>query len=207
MKSILYSLLLLGIVPGLAAATPNLLILGDSLSAAHGLRRTDGWVHLLQQRLAQQGLPFQVVNASISGDTTAGGLARLPPLLRDHQPVLVVLALGSNDGLRGLGLEQLRSNLQALIDACRQAGAQVLMVGGILPPNYGALYNQRFAAVFRDLAAKEQVPLVPTLLAGLGDDLSMFQADGLHPTAAAQPRMLDNLWAELSRQLDQLPSR
>lgn len=108
MKSILYSLLLLGIVPGLAAATPNLLILGDSLSAAHGLRRTDGWVHLLQQRLEQQGLPFQVVNASISGDTTAGGLARLPPLLRDHQPVLVVLALGSNDGLRGLGLEQLR---------------------------------------------------------------------------------------------------
>jgi acyl-CoA thioesterase-1 len=176
------------------------LVVGDSLSAEYGLARGSGWVALLQQRLQQEDIALEVINASISGDTTAGGRSRLPALLARHKPGIVVIELGGNDALRGLPLNTTRANLMAMIKAAKGAGASVLVIGMQVPPNYGQKYASDFAAVFTDVASAERVALVPFLLAGVADGPdaeSLFQNDRIHPTAQAQPRMLDNVWPVL----------
>lgn len=180
-----------------SAPEPVILILGDSLSAAYGIDHNDGWVKLLEERLRERALPYRIVNASISGETTAGGRARLPRLLAEHRPRLVLLELGANDGLRGFGFGVLRDNLTAMIQLARAAGSQVLIAGLRLPPNYGAAYTDGFQAVFREVASAEQVPLIPDFLAGVPEDRQLMQADDLHPNAAAQPRILENVWPGL----------
>jgi acyl-CoA thioesterase I len=179
------------------AEKPVILVLGDSLSAGYGISTNSGWVALLQQRLEQQGYPQRVVNASISGDTTSGGLARLPQALARHRPQLVILELGANDGLRGLPLDQMRRNLATIIDKSRERGAAVLLLGVRLPPNYGALYIKKFHDVYRQLAQNRKVALVPHLLAGIGGNADLIQTDGLHPDANAQGLILDNVWPHL----------
>ena len=175
----------------------TLLVVGDSISAAFGLDTRQGWVALLEQRLAEQGHEHRVVNASLSGDTTAGGLARLPRLLKEHRPAWVILELGGNDGLRGLSPLHMRSNLLAMIEQSRAAGAQVLLLGMRLPPNYGVRYTRAFEQVFLDLARQERLAAVPFFLDGVGGVEGMMQDDGVHPTAQAQGRLLDNLWPVL----------
>lgn len=188
---------------GTAAAVqrPVLLVLGDSMSSEYGLPRDTGWVKLLADRLAEMGhssrAEYSVVNASISGETTSGGRSRLPALLKQHAPALVVLQLGGNDGLRGLPIAAMRENLRAMIAASRAAGARVLVIGMRLPPNYGRDYEQAFAASFVELARAEKTALVPFLLAGFAEQLDYFQADRIHPNAEAQPRMLDTVWPQL----------
>ena len=178
-----------------------MLVVGDSLSAGYGIDVDAGWVNLLRRRLASQEAHWRVVNRSISGDTTAGGLARLPALLEQFRPDIVIIELGSNDGLRGLSFKQMQANLQAMIDASRAAGGWVLLVGGRLPPNYGAVYTQAFYDSFQELAQANQVPLVPFLLEGVAQDRSLMQADGYHPNAKAQPRLLENVWSVLKKAL------
>lgn len=177
------------------------LVVGDSISAAFGLDTAQGWVALLQKRLDQQGRSIQVVNASISGDTSAGGLARLPALLAEHRPALVLIELGGNDGLRGTPLTQLQQNLAGMVAASQASGAQVLLLGMRLPPNYGKRYTEGFAGVYEQLATTHQVPLLPFFLEGVGGVPGLMQADGIHPTADAQPRLLDNLWPLLEARL------
>lgn len=177
------------------------LVVGDSISAAFGLDTAQGWVALLQKRLDQQGRSIQVVNASISGDTSAGGLARLPALLAKHRPALVMIELGGNDGLRGTPLAQLQQNLADMISASQTSGAQVMLLGMRLPPNYGKRYTEGFAGVYEQLAATHRVPLLPFFLEGVGGVPGLMQADGIHPTADAQPRLLDNLWPLLEARL------
>jgi acyl-CoA thioesterase-1 len=178
------------------AAHRTILVVGDSLSAEYGLARGSGWVQLLSERLAADGNQYSVVNASISGDTTRGGRTRLAALLREP-PAVVVLELGANDGLRGLSVDAMRDNLQAMVDACRKAGARVLLVGIRVPPNYGDAYAQQFYAVYTTLAQRNRVGLAPFLLDGFADQLELFQADHIHPLAIAQGRMLDNVWPHL----------
>ena len=180
-----------------AGAAPVILVWGDSLSAAYGIPRESGWVQLLQQRLREQGYPHRVVNGSISGETTAGGLARLPQALKAHRPALVVVELGGNDGLRGLPLQQLRANLTQLVRQSRAAGAQVLLCEMQIPPNYGAAYTQGFQRTFAEVAQAERARRVPFLLADIATDPSAFQDDGIHPTLASQPRLLDAVWPVL----------
>ncbi len=180
---------------GVQAAT--LLVVGDSISAAFGLDTRQGWVALLEKRLEEGGFQYQVVNASISGDTSSGGLARLPALLAQHRPQLVILELGGNDGLRGQPPAQLQQNLAAMVEQSQAGGARVLLLGMRLPPNYGARYTQSFAAVYSDLAKEKRVPLVPFFMEGVGGVEGMVQADGIHPTTAAQLRLLDNVWGQL----------
>ncbi|MDD0843636.1 arylesterase [Pseudomonas sp. Gutcm_11s] len=179
------------------ALAGTVLVVGDSISAALGLDTRQGWVALLQKRLQEGGFEHQVVNASISGDTSSGGLARLPALLSQHRPQLVIIELGGNDGLRGQPPAQLQQNLARMVDASQSSGAGVLLLGMRLPPNYGQRYTQAFAQVYSDLAADRQVPLVPFLLEGVGGVPGMMQADGIHPAAAAQSKMLDNVWPTL----------
>jgi acyl-CoA thioesterase-1 len=179
------------------ALAGTVLVVGDSISAALGLDTRQGWVSLLQNRLQEGGFAHRVVNASISGDTSAGGLARLPALLSQHQPQLVIIELGGNDGLRGQPPAQLQQNLARMVDAATASGAKVLLLGMRLPPNYGQRYTQAFAQVFSDIAADKQVPLVPFLLEGVGGVPGMMQADGIHPAVAAQPQMLENVWPRL----------
>lgn len=179
------------------ATAGTLLVLGDSISAAFGLDTRQGWVSLLEQRLAAEGFDYQVVNASVSGDTSAGGLARLPTLLAEHRPQLVIVELGGNDGLRGQPPAQLQQNLAAIIQSARASGARVLLLGMQLPPNYGARYNALFSQVYADVAGAAQVPLLGFFLDGVGDVPALMQGDGIHPNAAAQPRLLDNLWPQL----------
>ena len=192
---LLFSLLLFG--PPVLARAPLVLVLGDSLSAGHGIDVNAGWVSLLQQRLQQQGYPHQLINASISGDTTGGGRARLPRALALHRPTMVVVELGANDGLRGLALTQMRANLVAMINMARAQGAQVLLVGMHLPSNYGPVYTEKFHAVYRQLARELKIPLVPFLLEGVALKPDLMQADGLHPRAVAQTRILENVWPVL----------
>ncbi|MEO6410486.1 MAG: arylesterase [Burkholderiaceae bacterium] len=183
-----------------AASRQRILVVGDSLSAEYGLVRGTGWVALLTARLLQRKIDATVVNASISGDTTAGGRSRLPALLNQHKPTLVILELGGNDALRGLPIEQTQANLLAMARAARAAGAKVLVVGMQVPPNYGRRYSDDFAGVFASVARTEQSALVPFLLAGVADGpqaVDMFQNDRIHPKQAAHPRMLDNVWAVL----------
>ena len=174
-----------------------ILVLGDSLSAGYGLSRESGWVQLLQHRLDDRGFPHRVVNASLSGDTTAGGLTRLPALLERHRPALLVIELGANDGLRGISFEEIDNNLTRMTALGLEFGARVLIVGTRLPPNYGAAYTDRFQALFKDVAEREGAAWVPRLLAGVAEDWDLMQADGLHPSAGAQPRLLDNVWPAL----------
>ncbi|MDH4608899.1 arylesterase [Pseudomonas sp. BN102] len=183
------------------AMAGTLLVVGDSISAALGLETSQGWVSLLEKRLAEKGYQQRVVNASISGDTSAGGLARLPALLAEHKPELVIIELGGNDGLRGQPPAQLQQNLAGMIDSARGQGATVLLLGMRLPPNYGARYTTAFANVYSTLATEKQVPLVPFFLEGVGGVPDMMQPDGIHPQAKAQPRLLDNLWPTLEPML------
>lgn len=182
------------------AATPQaplLLVVGDSLSAEYGLARGQGWVALLEQRAAKEKLSVRVVNASISGDTTSGGRSRLPALLAQHQPRVVIVELGGNDALRGLPLTMTRDNLVAMTQAAKAAGAQVVLTGMQLPPNYGKRYADDFARLYTDIAAQEKAALVPFLLKGVADvpeAEKYFQADRIHPNAAAHPLMLSNVW-------------
>lgn len=184
---------------GAASGKPAaILVFGDSLSAEYGLPRDTGWARLLADRLAKEAAQYSVVNASISGETTSGGRTRLPKLLQQHRPSVVVLQLGANDGLRGLSLASMRENLAAMVEASRGAGAQVLLVGMRIPPNYGRDYSERFTGVYAQLAREKKVALVPFLLDGFADDLAYFQADRIHPNERAQPRMLDSVWAGLA---------
>jgi acyl-CoA thioesterase I len=184
---------------GTASGKPAaILILGDSLSAEYGLPRDTGWVRLLADRLSKEAAQYSVVNASISGETTSGGRTRLPQLLQQQRPMIVVIQLGANDGLRGLPLTSMRENLAAMIRAGRAAGARVLLIGMRIPPNYGRDYAERFAAVYAQLAREEKVALVPFLLDGFADDLTYFQADRIHPAEQAQPRMLATVWPQLA---------
>jgi acyl-CoA thioesterase I len=163
-------------------------VLGDSLSAGYGIDTEQGWITRLAERIDRAGLPHQVVNASVSGETTAGGLTRLPSLLERHHPALLIIELGANDGLRGWGFEVMRENLTRLVKQGRESGARVLLIGVRLPPNYGASYIDGFQAVFSEVAAEQDVPLVPALLKDVAEDWSLMQPDGLHPTAEAQER-------------------
>ena len=179
------------------AAAGTILIVGDSISAGFGLDTRLGWVSLLEQRLEREGHDDRVVNASISGDTSAGGQARLPALLTEHKPDVVIVELGGNDGLRGQPPAQLQQNLAAMIDAAKTAGAKVLLLGMQLPPNYGVRYTEAFAGVYTQLADEKQIALVPFFLEGVGGHPELMQADGLHPAAAGQKRLLDNVWPAL----------
>lgn len=184
----------------LAAAEPAgrvLLVMGDSLSAGYNLAADEGWVSLLRERLADRKPPWQVVNASISGETTAGGAARIDSELATHRPAVVVIELGANDGLRGLPMEQARANLSKMIAAAQAAGAKVLLVGMEMPPNYGPEYTAQFRAMFRDLADRHRIPLLPFLLEPIAREREAFQTDNLHPVAAAQPRLLAHVWPAL----------
>lgn len=179
------------------AVAGTLLVLGDSISAAFGLDTRQGWVSLLEQRLAAEGFAYQVVNASVSGDTSAGGLARLPTLLAEHRPQLVIVELGGNDGLRGQAPAQLQQNLAAMVQQSQKVGAKVLILGMQLPPNYGVRYTTAFAAVFPQVANQTGAALVPFLLEGVGGVPALMQDDGIHPGAAAQAQLLDNVWLSL----------
>lgn len=181
-----------------AAQAPVVLVLGDSLSAEYGLPRDTGWVKLLADRLAQDGAKYSVVNASISGETTSGGRTRLPALLKQHRPAVVVIQLGGNDGLRGLPVNAMRDNLAAMIDASRAAGARVLLVGVRVPPNYGRDYAERFASTFEELARGRKIALAPFLLDGFADRFEYFQPDRIHPNEKAQSLMLGNVWPHLA---------
>jgi len=180
-----------------SATAGTVLIVGDSISAGFGLDTRYGWASLLQTRLRQEGYDDKVVNASISGDTSAGGQARLPALLAAQKPAVVVLELGGNDGLRGQPPAQLRQNLASMVDQSRQAGAKVLLLGMQLPPNYGVRYTTAFAKVYEELAKDKQVALVPFFLEGVGGVPELMQADGIHPAQGAQQRLLENAWPVL----------
>ncbi|AVO60380.1 arylesterase [Pseudomonas sp. 22526] len=179
------------------AAAGTVLIVGDSISAAFGLDTRQGWVALLEQRLKSEGFNDKVVNASISGDTSAGGQARLPALLAEHKPELVILELGGNDGLRGQLPTQLQQNLASMIDSSKASGAKVLLLGMQLPPNYGVRYTQAFAEVYSKLANEKNIALVPFFLEGVGGNPELMQADGIHPAVAAQGKLLENVWPTL----------
>ncbi|MEN9705920.1 MAG: hypothetical protein RLZZ393_1799 [Pseudomonadota bacterium] len=180
-----------------SAADGTLLVFGDSLSAAYGLDASQGWVSLLQKRLLERGYGLKVVNASVSGETTHGGRSRLARALDQHHPRIVILELGANDGLRGLPLAAARDNLAAMISVIQGAKGRVVLVGVQLPPNYGMAYTSRFRALYTELARSHHTALVPFLMEGVALDPALMQADGLHPNAAGQPRLLDNVWTAL----------
>ncbi len=176
-----------------------ILVMGDSLSAGYGLSPQDSWVALLEQRLAGLGYEYEVVNASMSGETTLGGRSRLPRALERHHPDLVIIELGGNDGLRGLPLVEMRSNLTTMIQYAREAGADVVLAGMRMPPNYGPRYAEEFRATFGELAREHHVPLVPFFLEDVALDGELMQADGIHPNARAQPTLLDNVWPAIEQ--------
>ena len=177
--------------------SPVVLIVGDSISAGYGLPGGTVWVELLAARLKADGYRYRVVNASISGDTTAGGRARLPALLQQHKPAIVVIELGGNDALRGGRLATARENLDAMVFAAQKAGAMVVLVGMQIPSNYGPTYVREFNETYAGVAKERRVPLVPFFFAGFGEDLTQFQSDRIHPTVAAQPKLLANVWPAL----------
>lgn len=180
-----------------AAPAKNVLVLGDSLSAAHNIPVEAGWVHLLEVRLKQMEPGWAVINASISGETSVSGRNRLPALLAQYHPRIVVIELGANDGLRGLPLADLRSNLEAMVDAAQHAGAKVLLLGIEMPANYGPQYRDGLRAAYADLARDKHAALLPFLLDGVALNPALMQDDGLHPTAAGEPRVLENVWSKL----------
>ena len=188
----------LSVTPLPLLAANGVLVVGDSLSAGFGIEAQQGWVQLLNERLVMQNRHIEVVNASITGDTTRGGLSRLPSALQRHQPAVVVIALGGNDGLRGFAPDQTQSNLRQMVQLSRDAGARVLLLGVKLPANYGQAFGEKFHRVYLDLAQEMDVALVPFFLEGVAETRDLMQPDGIHPSAAAQPRMLDNVWEGLA---------
>lgn len=186
-----------------AAEQPHtLLVYGDSLSAAYGIAEEQGWVNLLRQRIRQQDLPYRVVNGSVSGETSSGGLARLPAMLESYQPDVVILELGGNDGLRGLPVSNLKANLLAMVEMIKTSGAQVLLAGIQIPPNYGPRYTEPFYQMFGDIAEQENLALVPFLIDGIPQQPQLMQRDGIHPRAEAQAMILDNVWPTLEPLLE-----
>lgn len=180
------------------ADAPTILVFGDSLSAGYGLAHIDqGWVGMLREKLKSEGYGYQVVNASVSGETTAGGLARLPRALTLHHPRIVIMELGGNDGLRALPIAQMRENISRMIELSASAGAKALLLGMRIPPNYGPDYTARFGEVYSDLARDKHVPAVPFLLNDIALSADLMQADGIHPNQAGQPRLLENVWPAL----------
>jgi acyl-CoA thioesterase-1 len=195
LRILLVSMLLFASTAGLAS--PTILVFGDSLSAGYGLANGDAWPALLEKRLRAEKSPYAVVNASTSGETSAGGRSRLPAALERTRPAVVVIALGANDGLRGLPAKQLADNLAAMARAAKRAKARVLLIGMRLPPNYGSEYTEQFAGVFATVAKQEKLALLPFLLEPVAADRANFQADGLHPVAGTQQRILDHVWPAL----------
>lgn len=180
-----------------AFAAPKILVFGDSLSAGYGLDQSEAWVTLLEQRLKREGYQYDVVNASISGETTRGGRNRIARLLQTHNPSIVIIELGGNDGLRGWPIDEMRDNLSHIIEQARKQNALVVLAGMQLPPNYGPRYTRSFSNLYTELARQHDVALVPFFLQGLALNLTWFQPDGIHPSAAAQPVMLENVWRVL----------
>ena len=197
MKRLLALFVLMVASAAARAEAPVILVFGDSISAGYGLAPEQGWVELLKTRLKTQGYGYQVVNASVSGETTAGGLARLPRALELHHPGIVVLELGGNDGLRALPIAQMRANLAQMLDLSSAAGAKVLLLGMRMPPNYGPEYTKQFAMVFSDLAVEKKAALVPFLLTNIALSPDLLQGDDIHPNALGQPILLDNVWPAL----------
>lgn len=197
MRRLLFVLCLILVLPAAAGQAPVILVVGDSLSSGYGIGSHPNWVQLLQQRLDAGHYPYRVVNDAISGDTSLGGRERLPAALKRHHPTIVIIELGGNDGLRALAIDEIHRNLAALIELARTASARVLLVGIQLPPNYGSHYTEAFRAIYPDLAQHYRVPLVPFLLAGVATHPQLMQPDGIHANAAAQPRLLDNVWPYL----------
>ena len=183
---------------GFACAGPTVLVYGDSLSAAYGIGRNEGWVTLLEQRLRQKHPDYTLANASISGETSSGGASRIAAALAQHRPAILILALGANDGLRGLPVAQMRDNLALIIRSAQRAGARVLLAGMKMPPNYGARYTEEFEQAYKELARRFKVRLVPFLLEGVAGERGNFLDDNLHPTAAVQPRIMENVWRGLA---------
>jgi len=175
----------------------SILVLGDSLSSAYGIDSDQGWVALLQNKLTQNGYEYRVINASVSGDTTRTGLSRIETALRSHKPEIVIVALGGNDGLRGFAFSEIENSLSNIIERCQQSNAKVLLVGVRLPPNYGPVYTQKFAALYKNLAQRFGIPLVPKILNQVADKSVLMQQDGMHPTAEAQPQIMQNVWPVL----------
>lgn len=179
------------------AANPVVLVLGDSLSASYGLPENSGWVHLLRTRLASQTQPYDVVNASISGDTTRGGLSRIPTALKQFSPEIVIVELGGNDALQGLPLKSTFNNLDMIVSQIKKTGAKPIIVGVEIPLNYGPTYSKQFSRIFGDIANKHAIPLVPSIFQGFGYKRELFQSDGIHPVASAQPLMMETVWKGL----------
>ena len=180
-------------------AAQTIVIYGDSLSAAYGIQQSEGWVTLLQNKLTQQNLDYKVVNASISGETTSGGLGRFKAMLANHKPNIVVIELGANDGLRGLSVKEMQNNLTSMITQAKTVGAKVMLLGMRIPPNYGIQYTQQFSETYINLAKKHGLPLVSFFLDGVAGNPSLVLDDGLHPKAAAQARLLENVWPTLEK--------
>ena len=203
---VILSLLLsvVGLIPTTAAAadSPVLLILGDSLSAGFGMHRDQSWVHLLELRLLERGYSYRILNSSISGDTTQGGLARLPRLMDRYQPEIVIIELGGNDGLRGINPDVSRENMQRMIRHSQAGGARVLLAGIRLPPNYGVVYLEQFESMYTDLASEYNTLLVPFFMDGVAFEPGLLQADAIHPNEKGQPVLLDNVWKVLGPELD-----
>lgn len=191
---------------GLAAAQDTILVYGDSLSAAYGISQQKGWVALLQERLRAKQLDYNVVNASISGETTSGGATRIDEALRRTEPDILILALGANDGLRGLPIAQMKRNLSRIIEAAKDAGADVLLAGMHLPPNYGPSYARQFHEAFAQLAKEHKTAYLPFLLEGMATQRALFQSDQMHPTVEAQPIILDTVWQSLEPVLEKARS-
>jgi len=187
---------------GVSEQSGVILVFGDSISAAYGMDEKQGWVHLLSEKFKNEKAPYRLVNASVSGETTGGGLVRLPKTLDIHQPDIVVVELGGNDGLRGYPISKIHDNLLELTRMARASGARVLLVGMVLPPNYGQRYTQAFEKVFTDIAAKENVQILPFLLDGISTSRTLLQPDGIHPTAEAQPLLVDEIWPRLAPLLE-----
>jgi len=180
---------------------PGILVLGDSLSAAYGININEGWVELLQQEIIHQGYDYKIINASVSGDTTRTGLSRIESALKNHKPRIVIIALGANDGLRGLVFSEIESSLNSIIERCRKAQSEILLVGVRLPPNYGTVYNQQFANLYSQLAINNKITLIPKMLDQVADNRNLIQEDGMHPTAEAQPQVMKNIWSGLKPML------
>ena len=203
MRVVLLSPLLLGLsclmflTAPVYAASNSILIYGDSLSASYGIPQQQGWVSLLQQRLEDQHFPYKVINASVSGETSSGGLSRLSATLDEHQPSIVILELGANDGLRGLPLSVMKDNLAQMIEQSKRSGAKVLLIGMKIPPNYGLKYSQSFKQKYQQLSQELKVPRVPFMLQGMENRPELIQDDGLHPNVQGQPIILENIWPQL----------
>ena len=181
-----------------ANKTPvSILVLGDSLSGAYGININEGWVALLQQQIIKQGYDYKVINASVSGDTTRTGLSRIDSALKNHKPEIVIIALGGNDGLRGLAFSEIETSLSSIIESCKKDQVEILLVGVRMPPNYGTVYNKQFAKLYQNLAQRYDIPLVPQMLNQVAEHRELMQQDGMHPKAEAQPQVMKNVWAGL----------